>query len=96
MSDLYKAAKQALLEMGANIYNMDVHHDDYFEAMEALRAALAQQAEPVREWQGLTDEEIAFCRFEARVETGPFKRDGTTTTRLARAIEAALKEKNHG
>jgi hypothetical protein len=43
MSDLYKAAQQALLEMGANIYNMDVHHDDYFEAMEALRAALAQQ-----------------------------------------------------
>jgi hypothetical protein len=56
--------------------------------------ALAQQAEPVREWQGLTEEEIAFCRFEARVEAGPLKRDGTTTTRLARAIEAALKEKN--
>jgi hypothetical protein len=49
---------------------------------------------PRREWVPLTDEEIAFCRFEARVETGPFKRDGTTTTRLARAIEAALKEKN--
>ena len=51
-------------------------------------------APPRREWKGLTDEEIAFCRFEARVETGPFKRDGTTTTRLARAIETACREKN--
>lgn len=52
--------------------------------------------QPQREWVGLTDEEIAFCRFEARVESGPFKRDGTTTTRLARAIEAKLREKNGG
>jgi len=64
------------------------------ESMSDVKDSLTAQVEPVREWQGLTEEEIAFCRFEARVEAGPLKRDGTTTTRLARAIEAALKEKN--
>jgi hypothetical protein len=89
MSDLKQAAQQALLEMGANIYNMDVHHDDYFEAMEALRAALAQQAEPVQEWVPLTDEQIEDLALNGT--------DSELRRRqFARAIEAALKEKNHG
>ena len=46
--------------------------------------------EQTRQWQGLTDEEIAEVRHLY---------DGTagwTIERFARAIEAKLKEKNHG
>lgn len=67
-----------------------------FEKLCEVMDKYEARTQPQREWVGLTDEEIAFCRFEARVESGPFKRDGTTTTRLARAIEAKLREKNGG
>jgi hypothetical protein len=52
--------------------------------VERLRA---QQAEPVREWQGLTDEEIKSL-LPGAVRVPPGWRDTVT------AIEAALKEKN--
>ena len=44
-----------------------------------------------REWQGLTDDEIAQLMFKCDViVTGPTQFD------VARAIEAKLQEKNHG
>jgi hypothetical protein len=64
--------------------------------------ALAQQAEPVREWQGLTEEERHRLYRRAGLEAY-YPRDGVVQyeyeRRLdayTRAIEAALKEKNHG
>ena len=58
------------------------------KAITALRERLAQPE--MNQWQGLTDEEInSVCH----------KRDWTapwTDTTFARAIEAKLKEKNHG
>ena len=38
----------------------------------------------------LTDEEIALAIFEARVGHSPFKRDGSTSFRIARAVEQAV------
>ena len=64
-------------------------HDKQIEIAQAYErgwnAALAQ-----REWVGLTDEEINSVRYS---------RDWTATwtdTTFARAIEAKLREKNHG
>jgi len=64
-------------------------HHAWRELTEAFNAgcASAQQAEPVREWQWLTDEEIA-----AALPHEP----GDLDFACALAIEAALKEKNHG
>ena len=45
---------------------------------------------PQRQWQGLTDEEINSVRHK-RDWTAPW-----TDTTFAKAIEAKLKEKNHG
>ncbi len=47
-------------------------------------------APPKKEWHGLTDEEINSVRYN-RDWTAPW-----TDTTFARAIEAKLKEKNHG
>ena len=57
-----------------------------------LRAAIAlrQALETEREWAGLTDEEINSVRHK-RDWTAPW-----TDTTFARAIEAKLREKNHG
>ena len=52
--------------------------------------ALRQALETKREWVGLTDEEINSVRYN-RDWTAPW-----TDTTFARAIEAKLKEKNHG
>ena len=60
----------------------------YDERIQALRARLAQ---PEREWQGLTDEEM----FAALVQADPLtKRLAPGFEYFARAIEAKLKEKN--
>lgn len=50
-------------------------------------------APPQREWQGLTDEEITSLVREA-ARGSAINRDGSTSQRIARAIEAKLKEKN--
>jgi len=93
MSDLYKAARQALKALekthtqpGCEQWQVER------KASVALRAALAQPVKPVREWQGLTDDEF-WLLPEAR---GWYPEEHYKLTRLARAIEAALKEKNHG
>ena len=58
------------------------------EAAAPLRERLAQPE--MNQWQGLTDEEINSVRYK-RDWTAPW-----TDTNFARAIEAKLKEKNHG
>jgi hypothetical protein len=51
----------------------------------------ARQKAP-RQWVGLTEEEVNDCiKLPNR---NLFARDGTTSQRIARAIEAKLKEKN--
>lgn len=50
------------------------------------------EAHVKKEWVGLTDEEIVEVLFELKTETMGVIR----TERLARAIEAKLKEKNNG
>jgi len=50
-------------------------------------------APPRREWVGLTDEEIASIVKEC-AQGAAIRRDGTTSQRIARAIEAKLKDKN--
>lgn len=71
-----------------------VEWDSAQRALDLVRAALDARPEPVA-WQTqcpvrLTDEQIAFCLFEARVQSGPFKRDGSTSFRFARAVEAEV------
>ena len=58
------------------------------ETITALRERLAQPE--MNQWQGLTDEEINSVRHK-RDWTAPW-----SDTTFARAIEAKLKEKNHG
>jgi hypothetical protein len=53
------------------------------EEIEALRAAL-EKTEPRREWQGLTDADFDWICDSYSTLQG-----------VGRAIEAALKEKNH-
>jgi hypothetical protein len=89
MTTLREAAQRAL----DALYDIDaagvpVGHIDL--VIDTLRAALEQteqEPEPRREWQSLTDEEIA-----AALPHEP----GDLDFVCARAIEAALKEKNHG
>ena len=49
---------------------------------------------PRREWVGLTEAEIAEITREA-ARGAATRRDGTTSQRISRAIEAKLREKNH-
>jgi hypothetical protein len=53
----------------------------------AERDRLRAEMEALR--RPLTDEEIAFCIFEARKEAGPLLRNGTLSFRIARAVEKA-------
>jgi hypothetical protein len=70
-------------------------HHAWRELTEAFNAgcASAQQAEPVREWQGLTDEQLRKMHHEDQF--GLFC-DYDEFEQIARAVEQALKEKNHG
>ncbi len=61
------------------------------DAAEALRARLAQ---PQREWQGLTDEEM---REAAQImDAEPLAEGWKELIKFASAIEAKLREKNNG
>ncbi len=63
--------------------------DCYFDAIEALRAALAQIE---REWHGLTDEEV---RLIVQGNTDPWcDTPETDGYGVAEMVEAKLKEKN--
>ena len=62
--------------------NPNLHSAECFEDYE--------KSTGMNQWQGLTDEEINSVRYK-RDWTAPW-----TDTTFARAIEQALKEKNHG
>ena len=57
-------------------------------------ALLAAAPQPQREWVSLTDEEINEAYGDARVKWGHIPHDDVA--RIARAIEAKLREKNGG
>ena len=97
MTDLRKAAEQALK------YFEDAHglEDEEVAIREALRQALAQPVDLAkvaevgiwghkRQWVGLSDEEIQAERHKLDTTAG------WTYNHFARAIEAKLREKNHG
>ena len=65
------------------LHNIDQSNN--YDAIEALRQALAQP-----EWVGLMDEDLKPLCDEWRIMYGGYVDD------FARAIEAKLKEKNHG
>jgi hypothetical protein len=63
------------------------NHNGRKAAVELRRLALKQ-------WVGLTDEEMRECAQAMNAE--PLAKGWTELIKLARAIEAKLKEKNHG
>jgi hypothetical protein len=69
--------------------NCGAYTDDYRKLIEAIRARLAQ---PEREWQGLTENEIKHLWYEA-CQTN-LELTSQLIVHLARNIEAKLKEKN--
>jgi hypothetical protein len=102
--ELMQEALEALeelnkLSIGENAICLPAEIDG---AMDALRAAIEQEHEPVecmcgicklgkREWQGLTEVEIVGMTCEC-VDDGTFNMDCAID--FARAIEARLKENN--
>lgn len=71
MSELRKAAQQALEALKNTVEHLPVHFDDHFEAIEALRAALAQPEQPTNCWQG-----EKWNAYEGPVWTGPEPKAG--------------------
>ena len=69
----------------------DETRDSLERYTQEMRTVLSGAAK--REWQGLTDEEISAAVREASKDSA-IRRDGSTSHRIARAIEAKLKEKN--
>lgn len=90
MTTIEKAARMALEALEQHL----THHEHgcvYLDpAVTALRQALEQ---PVREWVGLTDEEVraAYCTISDKEWAIGGMSDAEP---FARAIEAALKTKN--
>ena len=78
-----EALKMAIREMKDAIPHLDIHFDDYFEAIKKCEEALAEK----QEWQSLSDDEIE----KIQLANGGFYK----SVSFARAIEQALKEKNH-
>ena len=69
--NLRQAAQQALKEMDDHMYRADTH--EFYEAKEALRAALAEpEQEPVA-WRLYKDGELYALKFEAE-DRGPHYR----------------------
>ena len=68
---------------------MRTYESDEVDAMIARAISQDREQRPARELVGLTDEEIQTIAFEA-------VKDNWNWLRFARAIEAKLREKNHG
>jgi hypothetical protein len=65
------------------------------DADDTSQKRVDETAKCKHEWVGLTDEEVKNIVREA-AKGSATKRDGSTSHRIAQAIEAKLKEKNHG
>ena len=57
---------------------------------DSIKSQALYTAPPKREWVGLTDEEVSYCRYAATFC------DELDTAYMAELIEKDLKEKNHG
>lgn len=79
--DAFEGLKKSVTQGGAVPEHWDSYYDKEYDALEALRQALAQ---PEREWVGLTDEEIDYIFGLAYADD----------MELLRTIEAKLKDKN--
>jgi hypothetical protein len=82
MTTLREAAQQALEALAWREFDATSTAEES-KAFGALITAL-ERREPRREWVGLTDEEIDMIYAQPQMHKGQY----------ARAIEAALKEKN--
>ena len=83
----YEAQRQAITALRAAI---EQAHD--WDEVEALRASLREHMAEIRrlrQWQGLTDDEIVLIYSECAASTHQ-----TDDLSYARAIEAKLQEKN--
>ncbi len=82
------------VQEGANLHDVFLFKDEADEMCHLkgihAKAVPLYTTPPKKEWVGLTDEEIVEVLFELKTETMGVIR----TERLARAIEAKLKEKN--
>ena len=77
--------KRAIKEMTDAIPHLDIHFDDYFEAIQACKEALEQPS-----WQGLSDDEIwNIANFLGK------NKEWDYPVMFAKTIEQALKEKNN-
>ena len=74
----------------ANKFNPD--WDEIAACKECLQEYMEEIKKLKKEWVGLTDEEVEQILFGLRVETMGV----ITTEGMVRALEAKLKEKNHG
>ena len=98
MSDLRKAAQQALEALKNTVEHLPVHFDDHFEAIEALRAALAQpEPEPVAwmkrlylpgdDWDAYDFSANQYGEFQTPLYTAPPQRKPLTDQEIIEAIK---------
>ena len=103
------ALKMAIKEMTDAIPHLDVHFDDYFEAIQACKEALAQPAQEPVAFRNKTTGEFCTGGFEAKhlnqwkpLYTHPAPSwqglsDAEILDRAAQImVERHYKEKNHG
>jgi hypothetical protein len=69
--------------------------DSYKTEKTTIKLIPLYTAQPRREWVGLKDDEISAIVREA-AKNSAIRRDGSTSVRIARAIESRLREKNGG
>ena len=95
--ELMQMALDVLKKLNKDGWILADFEDEVYASIEALRVRLAQ---PEREWQGLTDEEIksAWSQLWYDLGNGKFAASDDparhTTIMFAKEIEAKLKEKN--
>ena len=79
-------------DKGAEYWTVTGGTYEAVECMQVMRALRARLAQPEREWQGLTENEIKHLWYEA-CQTN-LELTSQLIVHLARNIEAKLKEKN--
>ena len=86
-------APQSINDFKPDWDTVKAYDEKFAEMLDEQQRLRAELKQTKRQWVGLTDEEVNDCiKLPNR---NFFARDGTTSQRIARAIEAKLKEKNH-
>ena len=91
-TEALKMAIEFLNDIGEQTYA--IHGWQKIEKLNATIQACKEALEQPS-WQGLSDDEINDIVNKIRDDMYPWK-DGMLVGKVARAIEQALKEKNHG